>query len=1476
MIIGNPLLLKKAADSTPADPVTRSLRFNKGDNSALYIEPTVDHDSATVFTFSCWAKLSEMGVASSYTIFSAGEYPDATNQVHLHLSFMAAGTLRVGLRSQAATTTSNHYSTAVFRDPSAWYHILMVRDGASLKVYVNNSVVINETISSTTDYGVGSGRPMHVGSNLKHTQSSIASYYSFDGLLADVYFTDGYAKSPTDFIEDAGYGAYKPKAYTGEFGTNGFRIDAQPAHDADLLVSSVGRNDGDTTFVDVAAGHTITDTGDPEHSIAVGNPFTGDGRAIYFDGSDDYLTVDDGTNIDLGTGDFTIEFWMNSDEETNGDYAMGRWNATPNVGSVSNREWGIVLSSSGGYGINIYTTAGTNYGTVDTCDSKWHHVAIVRSSGDAKCYLDGKYVIEATSMDSLNMSFSSKLMIGGGQTRYWRGAMYDYRISDTARYSSDFDVPTEKFTSDSNTLLLIQPHKDDTTFHDESSSPATVTTASSPTRTASTPFDAAAKSTAMYFDGIGDYLNIGTTSDFRTTTNNFTLDFWFKPNGSSTGTVFSNVNDGNVYDGLTANVSSATVSVSLRDSQPSNNAVSLNYTNDDTDWHHVEVSRTGSTLYLFVDGNLEDSGSISFTPTNSGLVARAGRVYANTYSGNNNYAGYLFDYRWSNSGGHTASFTAPTAPLELNPVYIGGDQSGNKNHFTPSGISITHDLLLDVPTKNYCLINPLAETKTDSTSYDANPTTGLSEGNLKLTSSALFFNGHGTLGVSSGKWYFEWYSTGDWTQGGFTTDEMYSNKEQSLTDFWILYNRDSSNSIAAYYKDGTSVSSASWAGGSHASGNGNVFGCAFDVDNRKMYFHKNGEWSDGTSTLTSTFPSAYGGDLTGSSHNIPADTTFFPTVRPWTNSTVIANFGQDSTFANTVASGSANAADTNGNGDFRYTPPSGYLALCTANLDAPSVTPSENFGIALYNGTSSSNSITGLGFQPDLLWTKSRSTSGTSHKVYDSARGVTKKLEADNTTAEGTVSSDLTSFDSDGFTLGSGNGSNYSGRTYVAWNWKAHQSPSTGARTSYTVKVEDNSGDGWDANTSFVDSNNFPTLYMELFENQTSGLVSLGKVAVRSMDDDGNSTSDQSEQTYILKCIDLDAIAVKWYYDTSGDGQESDYPNSYNDYLNEQKITILEGTSSTSGTWVHPSTGADTTGLSGTNNYSNDDGGTDYNYSPPTGWANGDPLKSATTSYTGSDTATLVSSEPVEKYNAAAGFSIISYAGNKSADGSADGETQEITHSLGAEPELIITKSRASGSYDSGYWEVYHKHTVMHSSHTDNSIHPQLWLNNAWDSYQGYYSPVIPKSGSENTIIEVTNDSGYGHYANESQLDYIMYAWTPVEGYSKFGSFAGNGSSDGPMVYTGFRPKYLMIKNTTSSNQYGWFILDSAREPDNDMSDYLYANTSDDEDTAASNKVDFLSSGFKMRGSGNVTNQNNGTMVYIAFAESPFKYANAK
>tara|TARA_B100000519_G_scaffold141101_1_gene122299 strand:- start:517 stop:3237 length:2721 start_codon:yes stop_codon:yes gene_type:complete len=888
-------------DSTPAeDPVTRSLRFNNGDASGLYFDPTSTHDSSTVYTFSCWAKLGKF--SEGFEIFTAGYYASSgSSQDLMYFGHNADSKLRVWLRSTTDSTNVSYTSTAVFRDPSAWYHILLARNGASLKVYVNNTEVISETISSTQRYGVGNGYPMHVGVSVKPTSSQVAYHLSFDGLLADVYFTDGYAKAPTDFIELGNYGNYVPKAYTGSFGTNGFHIDAQPAHDADLLVSSIDRNDGDTTFADAAKGHGLTVSGDTKHSIAVGNPFTGDDRAIYFDGTDDYLTVDDGANIDLGTGNFTIEFWMNSDEDASGQYITGRWNATPNVGSYSNREWGITLTDYNQYGLNIYATS-ANYATINICDSKWHHVAIVRSSGDAKLYIDGEYVLDATVLDSLNMSFSSHLIIGGGQNTCWRGAIYDYRISDTVRYSSNFDVPTEKFTSDSNTLLLIQPDKDDTTFHDESdTSTNPVTTVSAPTRTASTPYDAAAKSTAMYFDGNGDCLTTSTSTDLAVASgDSFTAECW----------VYINNQSDNTYDGIFSGYSSGTGWAleiesgywGVYDSgagahQQSSTAATTG------EWHHVALVKTdnstdGARLYL--DGNKIDDVTVSSNHTSARPV-NLGAYHSDTSApdGSNTYSldGYIFDARFTKGEEkYTGStYTVPSAPFELNPVYLGGDQSGNKNHFTPTNIS-SHDTVLDTPTRNYATWNPLTES---GATY--------SEGNTKINCNFDSVNGRrATVEVSSGKWYWEVLRLdGAGNVGVFDC----SNNTASYYAGWHSSDYGITVLTAGFRRLGSTTST------SNTTGNGDIVQFALDVDAGKLWIGKNGTWFESGDPSAGT-NAIYDSDISGR--------TWSPTVGQNYSATsnFVLNAGADPTFAGNKTSGQDTTQD-----EFYYAPPTGFSGL---------------------------------------------------------------------------------------------------------------------------------------------------------------------------------------------------------------------------------------------------------------------------------------------------------------------------------------------------------------------------------------------------------------------------------------------------------------------------------------------------------------------------------------------------------------------
>ena len=214
--------------------------------------------------------------------------------------------------------------------------------------------------------------------------------------------------------------------------------------------------------------------------------------------------------------------------------------------------------------------------------------------------------------------------------------------------------------------------------------------------------------------------------------------------------------------------------------------------------------------------------------------------------------------------------------------------------------------------------------------------------------------------------------------------------------------------------------------------------------------------------------------------------------------------------------------------------------------------------------------------------------------------------------------------------------------------------------------------------------------------------------------------------------------------------------------------------------------------------------------------------------------------------NPSAGFSIVNYAANGSA-----GTTG---HGLNAVPGLIIAKSRSSAGTN---WTVFHQDLGK-----DKVL---IFTTSAVLSNTNYWG------------VSGVTSSTFGFSSNNSNStgEMIAYCWAPVEGYSAFGSYTGNGSTDGPFVYTGFRPRWVMIKRTDTEN--GWYILDSARGEINALTDYLEANSSNAEATAA-NIADFLSNGIKVRGGSTYYgfNASGGTYIYAAFAENPFKTARAR
>jgi hypothetical protein len=211
--------------------------------------------------------------------------------------------------------------------------------------------------------------------------------------------------------------------------------------------------------------------------------------------------------------------------------------------------------------------------------------------------------------------------------------------------------------------------------------------------------------------------------------------------------------------------------------------------------------------------------------------------------------------------------------------------------------------------------------------------------------------------------------------------------------------------------------------------------------------------------------------------------------------------------------------------------------------------------------------------------------------------------------------------------------------------------------------------------------------------------------------------------------------------------------------------------------------------------------------------------------------------------NTTAGFSVVTYAGNGMA-----GAT--VGHGLGVVPSMMIIKVRNAADN----WPVYHKSL----GNTDAVF---LNLTTATQALT-YWNSTTPSS----TVFTL----GSNLIVNKSSDTFVAYCFAPVAGYSAFGSYTGNGSADGVFIYTGFKPRFILVKisSTTSS----WLILDSARNTYNVVENRLFPDGSYAEDT--SGRCDFVSNGFKWRGTnlGNTAD----TYIYMAFAENPFKYANAR
>jgi hypothetical protein len=443
---------------------------------------------------------------------------------------------------------------------------------------------------------------------------------------------------------------------------------------------------------------------------------------------------------------------------------------------------------------------------------------------------------------------------------------------------------------------------------------------------------------------------------------------------------------------------------------------------DPSAWMHICVAldttqaTAANRVKIYVNGTQQVIGSGTYPSQNADLQINATSQHDVGADGGYDYlSGYLADIHFIDGQAldptsfgefddngiwqpieYTGSYGTNGFHLDFadnsSAAALGTDTSGNGNTWSVNNISVTagagNDSLVDVPSStgtdtgvggevrgNYCTWNPL----------DLPSSSSLVNGNLDfVNTSGSWKSTVGTIAVSSGKWYAEFSGNPGSAMVGIVRDTWNANIADSR--FWA-----SSTGYSYHSDDGNKYNNGSGSSYGATYTGSDVIGVALDMDAGTLTFYKNGtSQGQAFSGLTGAFKFAYGG------------------------TSMTANFGQR---------------------PFAYTAPSGFKSLCTANLPAPVITkPSDVMDVKLYTGNGSTQTISGLGFSPNLVWIKGRS-GATDHALYDTVRGVQQQLESNTTTDETTESTGLTAFNSDGFALGALAQANTSSATYTAWCW---------------------------------------------------------------------------------------------------------------------------------------------------------------------------------------------------------------------------------------------------------------------------------------------------------------------------------------------------------------------------------------------------------------------------------------------------------
>jgi len=1005
-----------------AQVIDGSLRFDSSKTHYLSRTPASAGNRKT-YTFSCWVKKCKNASGDELTLLgglSTGNNNPRTNLYYdVSTDVLVFDSYNISFDIQLKTN-------AVFRDNSAWAHVVLTVDTTQatstnrVKLYINN---VEQTFGTATypspnfDTHINAAAAQFIGSFRANT-----GY--FNGHLANVYFIDGQALDPSYFgFTDPLTNTWRPKKLSSSvaFGTNGFYLPLDGNTPIGQDRSGRGNN---WTPVNFGGSNTIekatgalpilnTDGGgkvarvgvrtdSSASSLVLALPLVGiksdfsnainsgtsnkattvttssfsSADSIFYGGSlsmaSGYVTVTDSSDFNFGTGSYTVECWVNvTSGGASGSGFVGKWYA----GSQgTTNSWLLYRGTNGAlyWVISADGTNGTNYTTAASTvpTNKWVHCAACYDSSTTtlRLFIDG-VLAKTESSPNTPATVSRNVSIGrwdiGDGT--WSGYIQDVRIyKGLAKYTQNF-IPAS-------TDPDILPD-----------TPSGVAYSSNVALVPST-------DGAVAFDGSGDYLSLASSADFAFGTGDFTIEAFCYRQPGKFFTLFDHL----------VGVGNFTIFAYADDViQVYNNAfLSSGVNPGNNKWFHLAVVRQSGVLSFYIDG-IKASNTHSFTFNFTTAGVNIGVTQYAEYS-----TGFISNLHVvKGTALYTSNFTPPTAPIssvantkllccksnssatafDVSPGAITANGNAYATNFNPFNVNINTQRGQE---SGYCTLNPLQYGGTVNA-----PTNG----NLNITSASSGYGGIlGTIGMSAGKWYFEFVpSTTNSALGIAKPDTPVSSYLGQYSGAYIYLsngNKANNNSYVSYANSFTS---------------GDTIGVSFDADNGILIFYKNGI-SQGT---------AYTGLTSGP--YLPA-------------------FSDD--FGSAACDGSFNF----GQKPFKFPPPAGFQPLALANLPRPTIVRPDQFvGIVTYTGNGvSGRKVSGYNFKPDLIWIKRRDpTAG--HIIQDTIRGSSVYLGSDSpagdssTGGSGSSSLAVQFFDRDGFTLGTGAGVNASGGTYVGWCWKA-------------------------------------------------------------------------------------------------------------------------------------------------------------------------------------------------------------------------------------------------------------------------------------------------------------------------------------------------------------------------------------------------------------------------------------------------------